>query len=132
MPVALHVMTKQGVEFIASLSQATSGDEAVLSLAPAHLNSSMHIDSGNIEAAIGVWVFLHEFREEWMNRVCDLSSFDGQSHCTVRSMQLQLSYDAVRRAFTASFVADWTLKYYKISVEVMLIATLIVRQPWNF
>ena len=116
--VTQTVVTATGLELIADLEPVNHCEESVITIRPVNKNMRLAVNSGDVEASIGLWVFLHTFQETVHNRGCDATSFQGQQGCAVKTIPLKLKYDASTQSFTASFVADWAVKYYKFSLEV--------------
>lgn len=120
-PIALNVTTKQGVQFTARMAVASHCAETELTLTPTSKRIRIPVHPRGIEASIGVWVFVHTFTEPIFNVPCDPLSYAGQAGCAVQSTLLPLMYHPIRKAYTATFIADWPVKYYKVSLEVMVL-----------
>lgn len=119
LPIALNVTTKQGLQFVAEMDPVRHCEESTLTLTPLFSERRIPVDASGVEASLGVWVFLHTFQDAAWNHTCDAASHEGVSECIVQSTPLRLSYDRNKLAFVASFIAEWSVKFYKISLEVM-------------
>ena len=128
-PIRLEVTSRDGIRFVAALAQAKFCAESKLTLTPMDSTWKTRLDEDDIEASLGIWASLHVYSDYGKEHHCNPQSAISRGDCVRNDTMLRWVYDSTTNTIAASFRAEWTNKFYQISVMVRSGSVLAELRP---